>query len=405
MAEFEYTARTTNQSLQKGTIVANNRNSALATLTQRGLTPILVKTATEPKGTIHLSLPFLKKKVKARDMVIMTRQMATMINAGVPIVKSLQTLQQQSESPVLKTVLATVSSKVEGGSTLSEAFAEHPKVFSTVFINMIKAGEAGGILDQILDRLAMQLEKDNEMKGKVRGALIYPAIISVVMFGAFIFIMTSIIPQMKVIFDEYNAKLPIYTRILLAMSDGLRKYGIVVAVILVALIFFLVRYVRSPKGKMVFDKLMLKMPIFGSIVLKVNVARFARTLSSLTGSGVSVLEALTVTSQALNNAVIRKGIVESTQKVKNGQAISNALDEAKIFPPIVSQMTAVGEETGQVDMVLAKVADFYEKEVDRVVASITSIIEPLLIIVLGGLVGMIVASVFGPISQLTNVVQ
>ena len=405
MPDFQYTARTATDSLQKGVIVATDRAAAIRALGERRLNPILVKEASKGKGLGRIKLPFLKPKVKAKDLVIMTRQLATMINAGVPIAKALRTLSEQSESAALKTAMTSIIAKVEDGAALSDALSAHPKIFSVVYVNMVRAGEAGGILDQILDRLAFQVEKDHDIRGKVRGAMIYPGVITAVTFGAFIFLMTGIVPKLQSIFDEFGSKLPLQTRIMLGISHALQKYGWLMGLVGIGLVIVLIRLTKTKTGRWRWHKLLLKLPIFGAIILKVNVARFARTFSSLTSAGVSVLDGLTVTAHALRNVIIRNAVEKAVVKVKNGQPISTALAEAHIFPAMVPEMTAVGEETGQVDKVLGKVADFYEKEVDRVVANITSIIEPLLIIFLGGLVGLIVGSVFGPISNLSNIVE
>jgi type IV pilus assembly protein PilC len=406
MANFSYTARNSENAMQSGTIVANDRSSAIVALKNHQLTPVIVKEKTEKRGTIHLNkIPFIGNKVKNRDLAIMTRQLATMINAGVPIVRSLNTLKSQTDSANLKTVLSKVASEVEGGKPLSDALEKFPKVFSPVYVYMARAGEAGGILDDILNRLATQVEKDAEMKSKVRGAMIYPGIISFITLGAFVFLMTGIIPKLKQIFDQFEAQLPVHTRAMLAISNFLLEYGLFVLIGIVVAIVLLVRYKQTPAGKKLFDRLLLKVPIFGNLIMKVNVARFARTFSSLTGAGVSVLDGMEVTARSLSNVIISQSIIDASEKVKNGMPISAAIEDNHLFPPMITQMSAVGEETGQVDKVLEKVADFYEKEVDRLIANMTSIIEPLLIVFLGGLVGLIIASVFGPISSLSNVVK
>lgn len=404
MANFHYTARLKDNRLQEGAVSAGTRTEAIKTLRDKGLSPLLIRE--EKKSLVTLpSFLQLQAKVKARDMVIFTRELATMINAGVPIAKALSTLHTQSESPTLKKALVEVASTVESGSPLSDALEKYPKIFSEVYVNMVRAGESGGILDKILDRLAVQVEKDAAIKSKVKGALIYPSVIMTMTFGAFIFLMTGIVPKLKGIFDESGAQLPIYTKIMLNISTIMQKHGLLLLLLLIIGVVLFLRFTQQPKGKMIVDSLLLKSPIFGKIILKVNVAQFARTFSSLTGAGVSVLEGLKVTAKSLNNSVIRKGIDEAAKKVRNGMPISEALEVENIFPAMITQMTAVGEETGQVDAVLAKVADFYEDEVDRVISSLTSVMEPLIIILLGGMVGLIAASVFGPISQLTNVVE
>lgn len=405
MAIFSYIARTSTNSTQTGVVTAKDRGAALESLRIKGLVPVLVKQAGRKRQLNFGKLKLGKKKVKSRDMVIFTRELSTMINAGVPILRSLRTLLDQTDSAVFKRTLESVTAKVEGGSPISDALGEYPKVFSLVYVNMVRAGEAGGILDQILERLAVQVEKDAEIKSKLKGAMIYPGIITFITFGAFIFLMTGIVPKLKEIFDQYNATLPLQTRIMLRISEVMQKFWPILLILSIVLIVVFVRAIRRPKGKYWFDKLTLKMPLFGKIILKVNIARFARTFSSLTTAGVAVLDGLNVTSKSLNNVIIQASLIEASKKVKNGLPISSALEEGGIFPPILTQMAAIGEETGQIDVVLAKVANFYESEVDRVIANLTSIIEPLLIVVLGGMVGLIVGSVFGPISSLTEVVQ
>lgn len=311
-------------------------------------------------------------------------------------------MRDQTDSEALEKILDEVVNKVEGGISLSEALHEHPEAFSDVYVNMVKAGEEGGILDEIMDRLATQVEKDAEIKGKLRSALIYPGVITVVAIGAVVFLMTNIIPKFADIFEEFGSELPIQTRLMITVSDFLLDYGLILLGLLVVGGIFLVRFIRTEKGKYLFDSMLLKTPIFGTVVLKVNTARFAQTFSSLSLAGVSVINSLEVTSGALSNAVVKKGIHDSVEKIKNGQTIAGALSDAKIFPGIVVQMAAVGEETGEIADVLTKVADFYEKEVDRTVAGISSIIEPILIVGLGAVVGLIVASIFGPLTAITQ---
>jgi type IV pilus assembly protein PilC len=403
MPNFAYTAKNKTGFIQKGSLFANDRASATANLTDKGLTPILIKEQSAGAASGGLMSIFKRKpKVKLMDKVVFSRQFATMINAGVPIVQSLNILKEQSESKRLQEVVADVSKRVEGGATLSSSMAEHPDVFSNIYVNMVKAGETGGILDEVLDRLATQQEKDAEIVAKVKGAMTYPAVIFSATIGAFIFLMTVIVPKLAAIFKDMGATLPIYTRILLAISNGLVHYGVYIAITMVIGIVSFVRWMKTPMGHHVVDRALLKMPIFGPIIVKVNIARFARTLGSLLNSGISVIDAINVTASALNNTVFQDGLYHVANEVKNGKSITEPLKSIKAFPPLVSQMISVGEETGQLDSILLKVAGFYEREVDVVVASITSIIEPVLIITLGAMVGFIVISVFGPISNLSS---
>ncbi len=404
MGQFSYSARDKAGAIQKGNLFAPDRAAATAGLVDKGLTPILVKElAAESKGAGILGkLAAFGGKVKLQDKVIFSRQFATMINAGVPIVQSLNILREQSENKKLQKVVSEVSKTVEGGATLANALAAHPDVFDQIYVNMVKAGEVGGILDQVLDRLAIQQEKDAEIVGKVKSAMIYPAVITTATVSAFFFLMTVIVPKLSSIFEDAGANLPVYTKIMLAISGFLVKdWFIVIGGVVVAVVAF-ARFNKTEKGKRIIDKLMLKAPIIGPILVKVNIARFARTFGSLMASGISVLDAINSTKSALGSTVYRDELAIVAQKVKNGRPMSEQIRTSKNFPAIVGQMLAVGEETGQIDSILLKLAEFYEKEVDTVVSGITSIIEPILIIVLGGMVGFIVISVFGPISSIGN---
>lgn len=403
MPSYKYVARTSDNAIQKGVITANDRGAALATLSERHLTPVLIKQAEASKGFSLKNIQI--GGVSTKDKVIMARQLATMVNAGVPIVSALNTLQKQTESQKLKGVLDEVAKRVEGGAALSDALGEHEKVFGLVFINMVKAGEAGGILDQILERVALQAEKDAEIKSRVRGAMIYPGIITTITFIAFMFLMTVIVPKLEAVFDQFGSDLPTNTKIMLAISGFIQDFWWLIIILIIGGIIGFIRSLRVPRVKRVFDRIILKAPVVGKVILKVNVARFARTFSSLTSAGVSVLDSLDVTQQSISNYVIKDGLKEAAKLVKNGQPVSAAIAEIKVLPPILTQMAAVGEETGEMEKVMTKIADFYEKEVDRVISNLTSVIEPLLIIILGTMVGLIVSSVFGPISSLSDVVK
>lgn len=405
MGSFTYSARDKSGVISKGSVFAPDRAAATAGLIEKGLAPILVKEETakaaNPITGLIASLTG-GGHVKLQDKVVFSRQFATMINAGVPIVQSLNILKQQSESKRLKQVVSEVSKQVEGGSTLANALAGHPEVFSNIYVNMVKAGEAGGILDQVLDRLAIQQEKDAEIVSKVRSAMIYPAVISVATISAFFFLMTVIVPKLSSIFKDAGASLPIYTKIMLLISGFLVHSWYILIIGAVVAGFAFIQWHHTAGGKRIVDRFMLKAPIIGPILVKVNVARFARTFGSLMASGISVLEAINATKSALGNSVYQDELADVAQKVKNGRPMSEPIRESKNFPAIVGQMLAVGEETGQLDEILLKLAEFYEREVDTVISGITSIIEPILIIVLGSMVGFVVISVFGPISNLSN---
>lgn len=405
MAQFDYTARTKTGALQRGTLTATNRGAALTSLTSQSLTPVLVKESRAGKG-LNFDLFGKGGKVKLKDKVIFSRQLATMVNAGVPIVQALTILREQaSDSKRMQTALTDATKRVEAGGTLADALAQHPDIFSNIYVNMVRAGEAGGILDDVLERLATQQEKDAEIVGKVKGAMTYPAVILVVTVIAFFFIMTVIVPKLSAIFDSLGGKLPIYTRVLLATSNFMTHFWYILVGVSVALIVSFNRFHHTASGKRMVDRLLVKSPIIGPIIIKVNVARFARTFSSLLSSGISVIEALNSTRSALNNDMFKEALDRVAEAVKNGKSISEPLRDSKLFPLIVAQMSQVGEETGKLDEILMKVAQFYEREVDSVIAGISSIIEPLIIIVLGAMIGLIAVSVFGPLASLNNTVQ
>lgn len=402
---------------------AKDKESFAASLTKQGIHPLVIK-VDKSKGGGLLSLG-TSKKVRLSDLVIFTRQLSTMISAGVPLARSLAALQNDSESVYLREVIGGITHEVEGGAPLGDAFAKYPEVFSEVYVNMVRAGENGGILDEILKRLATQVEQDASIRKKIKSAMMYPIVILSVTVIAFFGIMLVIVPKLGGILLSLggpNAKLPIYTQVLLNISNFcvhatimhkipllgnlplINKIPNLIFIIIlcaIALAYFR-RYIKTPQGKYWFHGMLLRMPIFKTIILKIAIARFSRTFASLMSSGVSVLDALAVTGGAIGNKVIEKELKDAAQQVKNGKQLSEPLSESKHFPPIVSQMLAVGEETGQTDTVLLKVADFYEEEVGTMIDGLAAVIEPVMIIFLGGAVGLIAASVMGPIASLSK---
>jgi type IV pilus assembly protein PilC len=408
LASYFYTARSKGGEVSKGSLFANDRAAAINDLLKKGLTPILL-TESKPAAAKGLSIPFLNKvklsgKVKLNDKVIFSRQFSTMINAGVPITKALGILKGQTSSKTFSSAIGDLETRVEGGSTLANALAAHPTIFSPVYINMVRAGETGGILDEILERLAEQQEKDAEIIGKVRGAMIYPGVVTTVTIGAFFFLMTVIVPKLGTIFEGLGAELPIYTKVLLLISHFMVKFAFLIGIALVVGVIAFMRFIKTNSGKRMLDNILIRLPLFGPIIKKVNVARFARTFGSLMSSGIAVLDALNATSTAINNTIYKDALTEIAKQVKNGRPISEGVNQNKHFPAIVGQMISVGEETGELDQILLKLATFYEKEVDTIVSSMTSVIEPILIMVIGTMVGFIVISVFGPLAALNNAV-
>lgn len=404
MARFSYKAINLEGSTTTGTIDAVDRNAALATLNNRNLRPVSLDFDGDT-GTKKFKIGFGKRKVKSADLVIFTRQLSTMVSAGVPLLRALTTLQAQTESSSLKEVLGAVVKDVQGGMALGESFGKHPDTFSDVFVNMVRAGEAAGILDEILKRVATQQEKNSSMRKKIKSAMSYPIVLLGITILAFFGLMLFVVPQIGKILKDLGGEgteLPAITMAMLAASDFIVNRWYVLVVVIVATFILTRRYIRTPKGKERFHGLVLHLPAVGIIVKKVAVARFARTFASLMGAGVNVLEALKISGRAIGNRVFEKELERASLEVKGGKQLSQALQGSPFFPAIIPQMLSVGEETGQTDTVLIKVADFYEEEVDTMIDGISAIIEPVMIVVMGSMVGLIAASVMGPISSISQ---
>ncbi|HSW79429.1 MAG TPA: type II secretion system F family protein [Candidatus Saccharimonadales bacterium] len=398
--KFNYIATTKDGKTQQGIIEAPTHDEAIAMLGRQQLKPVVVKSS-GGKNVLNLSFG---NKVKSRDLVIFTRQLSTMISAGVPLARALSTLQAQSDSKYFRSVIESITKDVEGGRPLADAFARYPNVFSEVYVNMIRAGEAAGILDKILKRLAAQEEKQASIHKKIVSAMTYPSVIMAIMVVAFFFIMIFLMPKIGKIIQNLTpgAQLPIQTRIMLGLSHIMQHYAPILIPLIVIGTFLFLRYIKTPKGKYQWHVFLLRVPVLSVVIRKIAIARFARTFASLMSAGVSVLESLDVTGGAIGNKVIEKELKAAAIEVKNGKQLSETLAKSKNFPPIISQMLAVGEETGQIDTILEKVADFYDEEVDATIEGLSSIIEPILIVVLGSVVGLIAASVMGPIASLNK---
>ncbi len=389
MIQFQFVATKKNGEIAKGLVDADDQKSALEAVKKLGLHPLSVHPAKKGAGFLSISIG---SKVKVKDLVIFTRQLATLVNAGVPIVRSLSTLQQQTESQILKKQLGVIVKKVEAGSALGDSLELYPKTFSSIYVNMVKAGEEGGILDEVLNRLALQQEKDAAIRGKIKGAMTYPAVISFITFVAFFFLMTTIVPKIGDIIVSLGGtkdSLPIYTKALLSISSILKSpLFLVFALVGVPILIVLFKkYTSTKQGRYQWHSLLLMMPVVKTLNTKVAIARFARTFSSLMGAGVNIVQAINTTAGAIGNAVIEKELLDSAKAIQAGQQLSQQLEKSKHFPPLVSQMLAVGEETGQTDQILIKVAEFYEEEVDTFVGALSSILEPMMIVVLGSIVG------------------
>lgn len=408
MSKFIYTATNTQNKSVSGTLEAADKSAAIAIIIKQGMHPISVKAGSSGAKSFNINDFLGGGKVKTEDLVMFTRQLSAMVSAGVPLLRALSSLQQHSESPALKKVLATVIKDVEGGAPLGDSLSKYPNTFSDVYVNMVRAGEAAGILDEILKRLALQQEKNATIRKKIKSAMTYPTVLVFITVVAFFGLMLFVIPQIGKILKDLggpDAQLPPLTQGMLSISGFITDFWYIVFPALIGGVIFLVRYIKTPKGKSQFHHLILKMPGINTIVKKIAVARFARTFSALMGAGVAVLEALTVTSRAVGNVVYEKALMDAVEEVKNGATLSSVVEKNPLFPAIVAQMLSVGEETGQTDVVLVKVADFYEEEVDVAIESISSIIEPVMIVLMGGMIGLIAASVMGPIAGLAQSVK
>ena len=399
MPAFTYTARALNGDLRTATIDAPSRDDVVAQLRKQRLNVVKIDEASTAK----------KKKsggrISMRDIVIFTRQFSTMINAGLPLVQALDILAKQSENRALKDVTHAVVFDVESGHTVADALRKHPKAFSELYVNMVAAGEAGGILDTILMRLATFMEKNDALVRKVKGAMIYPAVISSVAAIAIIVLLIFVIPVFEKMFASVGMALPFPTRVVIGMSKFLTSFWYIVLAAIFALVTFIKKYYATSSGKLAIDKLMLKMPVLGDVLRKSAVSRFTRTLGTLIGSGVSILDGLEITAKTAGNRVISDAIMESRTSIAGGETISAPLQKSAVFPPMVISMIAVGEQTGGLDEMLSKIADFYDEEVDAAVSGLLSLMEPIMIVFLGVVVGGMVVAMYLPIFDMINAVQ
>ena len=401
MPAFTYTARALNGDLKTATIEAPNRDEVVAQLRKQRLNVVKI----DEKKEADKQKQKKAGKISMRDIVIFTRQFSTMINAGLPLVQALDILAKQSENKALKDVTLAVVFDVESGHTVADAFRKHPKAFSDLYVNMVAAGEAGGILDTILMRLATFMEKNDALVRKVKGAMIYPGVIMSVAAIAIVVLLIFVIPTFEKMFASVGLALPLPTRVVIGMSKFLTSYWYICIAAVWASIFMTKRYYATNDGKLVIDRLMLKAPVLGDVLRKSSVSRFTRTLGTLIGSGVSILEGLEITAKTAGNRVISDAIMESRASIAGGETISAPLQKSQVFPPMVISMIAVGEQTGGLDEMLSKIADFYDEEVDAAVSGLLSMMEPLMIVFLGVVVGGMVVAMYLPIFDMINAVQ
>src|SRR5262245_53707553 len=398
MATFAYVGRTRSGSVKKGELTAKSKDEAVDQLRKQAV----VVTSLEEKAGGGFKLSF-GSGLTDKDLVIFTRQFGTMIDAGLPLVQCLEILSTQTPNKRFGKILGDVKTHVESGATFSEALKRHPKVFDELYVNLVAAGEVGGILDTILNRLGTYIEKAQKLKRQVRGAMVYPAAILGVAIIVVTVLLTKVIPVFQNMFKEMKAgSLPGPTQVVIGISEGFIKYWYVFAGGLVAIIVGLVLTYRSEKGRMFIDTVLLKIPLLGSVLRKVVVARFTRTMGTLLASGVPILDALEIVAKTAGNRVVQRGIMFARQKISEGKDLAGPLAETQVFPPMVVQMIGVGEQTGAMDAMLQKIADFYEEEVDVAVASLTSLLEPIMMVFLGVVIGGLIIAMYLPIFELAG---
>ena len=403
MPVYVWKGRTLGGEIQTGELTMESQDEALAALRKRR---IIISSVREKQKDIKFVMPKIGSGVSTRDLAIFTRQFATMINAGLPLVQCLDILSKQTEKEGFRQIIAHVMRDVEAGTTLAEALGkkENNKVFDELFVNMVEAGEAGGILDDILQRLATYIEKAEALKRKVKSAMVYPAVVMTVAVLATSFMLIFIIPTFARMFSGFGAELPLPTKIVMGLSSFLRSFWWAILGGLAGGIFGLQRYYATDRGQLRIDALLLKIPVLGDVLRKGAVARFTRTLGTLISSGVPILTGLEITARTAGNRIIQNAIMAARSSIREGETISAPLRQSSVFPPMVVQMISVGEETGALDEMLNRISDFYDSEVDTAVDSLTSLIEPIMIVVMGTIVGGMVVAMYLPMFKLINVV-
>lgn len=423
MPKFNYVAMDSHGKETKGTLEVGSQNEAIGRVKEMGLFPTKIvevekvkasgkagkpagKAGKKKKGAmeINIKIPGLGGRVKPKVLTTFTRQLATLVDAGLPLLRGLRVLEKQEKNPTLKNIIGELALSIEGGSTFSEGLAQHPKVFNRLFVNMVKAGELGGVLEVVLARLSEFMEKAQKIKGKVIAAMFYPCAVLVVATAILIILMVFVVPKFKEVFNGMldGAQLPAFTRLVLGISEVIKDHIVyaIGAAILVYILFLLFK--RTKLGRRVVDKIKLKAPVFGPVVTKVAISRFTRTLGTLISSGVPILQALTIVRETSGNVIVGSAVLAIHDSVKEGETITAPLEASRVFPPMVVSMVDVGEQTGALPEMLLKIADNYDEEVDNAVAAMTSLLEPIMIVFLAVIVGSIVIAMFLPLISLMN---
>jgi type IV pilus assembly protein PilC len=401
---YAYRVRDRQGRMLGGTLEADSEDAVVARLRQLGYAPISIQAEKSAGLKTELRLPGTGR-VKLKDLAVFSRQFATMINSGLSLLRALAILSEQVGNRRLAEVVGQVRGDVEQGTSLSAAMAKHPKVFNRLYVSMVRAGEVGGFLDQVLVKVAEAFEKEVALRGKIRSAMTYPVVVFGMVIGIVSAMLIFIVPTFKKLYDQLHGTLPLPTRVLIGISDAIRHWILLILLVVIALVFGFRRWKGTTRGRYVVDRFKLKVKVFGPLFQKTALSRFSRTLSTLIRSGVPILQALDIVSDTVNNAVISRAIKDVQGSVREGESLATPLSRHRTFPPMVVQMMGVGEETGALDAMLSKVADFYDQEVEAAVASLTSLIEPLLIAVMGGAVGGMVIALYLPLFNIINLIH
>jgi type IV pilus assembly protein PilC len=401
MPIYEWTGKNRKGKIQKGEMEVANEEAVKNRLNAQKITPVKIRV--KPKD-IFENIAFLQPKVKETDIILFARQFSTMIDAGLPIIQCIDILYSQQENKTFRVMLKRIKEAVESGSTLAEALKKYPKQFDDLFVNMIAAGEAGGILDVILQRLAAYMEKAAKLKGKVKGAMVYPIVTLIIAAIVLVVILVFVIPVFQEMFADFGGELPVPTQVVVNASEFVKGKIIYIIVALILFIFAYRRFVKTEKGRIIMDDLFLKLPVFGVLLRKVAVAKFTRTMGTMLSSGVAILEALDIVAKTAGNKTVEKAIYDVRAGITEGRTMADPLLESGVFPSMVCQMIAVGESTGALDAMLGKIADFYDEEVDQAVENLTALIEPFMLVFLGVTIGGLVIAMYLPIFKMAGAI-
>ncbi len=402
MPVFEWEGKNTQGITQRGETEAPTEAILKQLLKRQNIKPEKIKK--KPKDLFE-NVSFMQPKITAKNLILFTRQFSTMIDSGLPLIQGLEILAFQEENPALKKILTQIKSDVEGGSSFADALKKHPKTFDNLYVNLVAAGELGGVLDTILQRLAAYIEKNARLVSKVKGAMVYPSTILIIAFVVIIVMLVFVIPVFADMFSSFGGELPGLTQAVVTLSDFMRSNWWIIGIIIAAIVTGFKKFKSTDKGEYIVDKLLLKSPVIGDLLRKVAVAKFTRTLGTMLSSGVPILDGMDIVAKTAGNRIVEDAIVTTKQSVSEGKNIADPMMDSGVFPPMVCQMIAVGESTGALDEMLSKIADFYEEEVDSAVDAVTSLIEPFMMVFLGGTVGTMLMAMYLPIFKIAGAIE